>query len=87
MNEKKHTKYKTKYWLIASVIVLLAATIGAYKFVNGYLVKMTLNEDGTGQGYMKTPDILDMMLFFGIIAIGLLGLVLTIVNLVRIVRN
>lgn len=65
----------------------MAAIISAYKFVNGYLVKMTWNEDGTGQGAMKTPDIPDVLMFLAIVAVGLVGFIILIINIIRLFKK
>jgi len=80
-------KQKIKKHIIVSAFATLAAITGAYKFINGYLVKMTWNEDGTGQGTMKTPDITDIVIFWIIVLIGLIGFVFFVVNLVKFFRN
>ncbi|KQC30328.1 hypothetical protein AAY42_10890 [Flagellimonas eckloniae] len=88
MSEKKKApKKKAKTWALTGFFVMIAAIIGAYKFVYGYLIQMTWNEDGTGKGTSKPPDELDVIMFLGIVALGLAGFTILLFNIVRLLKK
>ncbi|GAA4276487.1 hypothetical protein [Aquimarina mytili] len=77
---------EVKYIIIGFLTTLIALS-GLYILLNEYLYKDVTLADGTNVSLGRTPDIIDTIIFFFLIALCLIGFILFIISLIKVIRK
>lgn len=73
--------------IIIGFIVTLIASFGLYNLVNGYFYRKVQLKENIEVSVSRTPDMVDTIIFFSLIALGLFGCILFVISLIKIIKK
>ncbi|MEW7289624.1 hypothetical protein [Aquimarina sp. 2304DJ70-9] len=72
---------------IIGFLVTLISLFGLYKLSYGYLYKNVQLKENVEVSLGRTPDIIDTIIFFFLVALCLIGFILFIISLIKAIKN